>query len=68
MSQSDAPSLRRVLTLGDLILYGIILIQPIAPVGIFGIASQLSGGHALPAILIAMVAMTLTAWSCTSAS
>lgn len=63
MSQSDAPSLRRVLGLGDLILYGIILIQPIAPVGIFGIASQLSGGHALPAILIAMVAMTLTAWS-----
>lgn len=53
----------RVLSLGDLIFYGIVLIQPIAPVGIFGLISKLSGGHAVTAILVAMVAMTLTAWS-----
>ena len=61
---SDAPAhLRRVLTGKDLIFYGIVLIQPIAPVGIFGLASQTSHGHAVVAILIAMVAMSLTAAS-----
>ncbi|MBI4907537.1 MAG: APC family permease [Acidobacteria bacterium] len=57
------PGLRRSLSLGDLIFYGIVLIQPIAPVGIFGIASRMSRGHAVTTILIAMVAMMLTAWS-----
>jgi len=28
---------KRVLSMWDLIIYGIVLIQPIAPVGIFGI-------------------------------
>ena len=55
--------LRRVLTLWDLIFYGVVLIQPIAPVGIFGLVSKLSHGHASTAILAAMAAMTLTAWS-----
>lgn len=57
---SDA---RRVLGLRDLVVYGIVLIQPIAPVGIFGIASQMAGGHVVTTILIAMCAMMLTAWS-----
>jgi putrescine importer len=55
--------LRRVLTLWDLIFYGIVLIQPIAAVPLFGIADQLSRGHVVTTILIAMVAMTLTAFS-----
>jgi amino acid transporter len=55
--------LRRVLSLRDLVLYGVILIQPIAPVGIFGIAAQQSKGHVTLAILAAMTAMMLTAWS-----
>jgi putrescine importer len=63
MADSTGPKLRRVLSLGDLIFYGIVLIQPIAPVGIFGIASKLSGGHAVTTILVAMAAMMLTAWS-----
>jgi putrescine importer len=54
---------RRVLGLRDLVVYGIVLIQPIAPVGIFGIACQMAGGHAVTTILIAMCAMMLTAWS-----
>jgi putrescine importer len=52
-----------VLSVWDLIFYGIVLIQPIAPVGIFGIASRMSGGHAVTTILIAMIAMMLTAGS-----
>ncbi len=60
---SDAPRLARVLGLWDLILYGIVLIMPIAAVPLFGVAQKLSGGHAVTTILIAMVAMMLTAFS-----
>ena len=44
-------------------LLRIILIQPIAPVGIFGLASKESHGHVSATIVIAMVAMMLTAFS-----
>lgn len=54
---------RRVLTLWDLIIYGIILIQPIAPVGVFGLAAQMSHGQVTTTILLAMVAMMCTALS-----
>jgi putrescine importer len=60
---SAPPQLQRVLSLGDLVFYGIVLITPMAPVGIFGIAGQRSGGHAATTILLAMAAMTLTASS-----
>lgn len=62
-STAKEPSLRRVLTLGDLIWYGIILIQPIAAVPLFGVADRLSEGHVVTTIAIAMVAMMLTAIS-----
>ena len=55
--------LRRVLTLGDLIIYGIILIQPVAALPLFGHANNISKGHAALTILIAMVAMIFTAIS-----
>jgi amino acid transporter len=58
-----APTLRRALTLGDLIIYGIILIQPTAPMPVFGVVSQEARGHVVTAILIAMVAMLFTAIS-----
>jgi putrescine importer len=57
------PGLRRVLSLWDLILYGIVLVMPIAPVPLFGLAQQLSNGHAVTTILLGMVAMGLTAVS-----
>jgi amino acid transporter len=57
------PRLKRVLTVKDLVFYGIVLIQPVAPVGIFGLSSKMSHGHASATILIAMVAMMLTAFS-----
>ena len=55
--------LRRVLTLWDLIFYGIVLITPIAAVPLFGIADKLSRGHVVTTVLIAMIAMMLTAVS-----
>lgn len=65
-SRPDAaamPQLRRVLTLWDLIFYGVVLIQPIAPVPLFGVAQKLSNGHFVTTILIAMFAMMITAFS-----
>jgi putrescine importer len=60
---SGAPRLRRVLTLWDLIFYGIILIQPIAPVPLFGVVQEKSHGYIVDTILIAMFAMMITAFS-----
>ena len=57
------PRLRRTLTLWDLIFYGIVLIQPIAPVPLYGVAQKLSDGHFVTIILIALFAMLITAGS-----
>jgi amino acid transporter len=57
------PHLRKVLTLKDLIVYGIVAVTPSAPVTVFGLASVMSRGHALDTILLAMCAMVLTAVS-----
>jgi putrescine importer len=59
----SVPHLRRVLTLWDLIFYGIVLIQPIAPVPLYGVAQKLSDGHFVTIIFIAMFAMMITAFS-----
>ena len=55
--------LRRTLTLWDLILYGVIVIQPVAPMSVFGVLSNRGHGHVVTTILIAMVAMLFTAIS-----
>src|SRR6266403_4902725 len=55
--------LRRSLTLWDLILYGVIVIQPVAPMSVFGVLSERGHGHVVTMILIAMVAMLFTAIS-----
>lgn len=60
---TSAPRLRRTLTLWDLILYGVIVIQPVAPMSVFGVLSDRGRGHVVTAILIAMVAMLFTAIS-----
>ena len=57
------PQLRRALTLWDLILYGVIVIQPTAPMSIFGVLSNRGHGHVVTTVLIAMVAMMFTAIS-----
>ncbi len=57
------PHLKRVLSLWDLVYYGIILTSPIAAVPLFGEAQVLSHGHAATTLLLAMVAMSVTAVS-----
>src|ERR1700728_954476 len=55
--------LRKVLGLWDLIFYGMVLIQPTAPIPLFGVAQKLSNGHTVTTIVIAMFAMIITAVS-----
>ena len=55
--------LRRVLTLWDLIFYGIVAVTPSAPATVYGLAEVKSGGYVVVTILAAMVAMVLTAIS-----
>jgi putrescine importer len=56
-------TLKRSLRYRDLILYGIVLIQPTAPMPVFGVIYQESRGHVLMAILFALIAMLFTAYS-----
>jgi putrescine importer len=55
--------LRRSLSLWDLILYGIVVIQPTAPMPAYGVFSNAGQGHVVTSILIAMIAMVFTAMS-----
>src|ERR1700720_1321557 len=63
VTAGSAPMLRRTLGLWDLILYGIVVIQPTAPMPAFGVVSERAHGHVVTAVLIAMVAMLFTAVS-----
>jgi len=66
VSAAAAPAevrLKRTLTLWDLIFYGIVIIQPTAPMGLFGVVSVQARGHVVTAVLIGLVAMLLTAIS-----
>lgn len=60
---SETRRIRRVLTLRDLLLYGIIVIQPTAPLPSFGVVATVAHGHVATTILIGMFAMVLTAVS-----
>ncbi len=60
---AGGPGLKRALHLPALILYGIILIQPTAPMPLFGAAATLAKGHVVTTILIGMFAMLFTAIS-----
>ncbi|HSU33624.1 MAG TPA: APC family permease [Bryobacteraceae bacterium] len=61
--KAPAVKLLRTLTLWDLILYGVIIIQPTAPMSVFGVLSDRGHGHVVTTILIAMFAMLFTAIS-----
>jgi putrescine importer len=56
-------TLKRSLRYWDLVLYGIILIQPTAPMPSFGVISKEAHGHVVTAILCALVAMLFTSIS-----
>src|SRR5271168_5617188 len=60
---TEVPRLRRVLTLWDLIFYGIVAVTPSAPATVYGLAEIKSGGYVVVTILASMVAMVLTAIS-----
>ncbi|MDR0284753.1 MAG: APC family permease [Propionibacteriaceae bacterium] len=53
--------LKRRLTFGDLLVYGLIFMVPIAPFAIFGSVFQASGGMVALSYLVGMVGMMLTA-------
>jgi putrescine importer len=58
-----AITLKRSLRYWDLVLYGIILIQPTAPMPSFGVIYVNAHGHVVTAILCALVAMLFTSIS-----
>jgi len=62
-SATPQARLHRTLGLWNLIIIGMVIIQPTAPMGIYGVISNKAHGHVVTAILIAMVAMLFTAIS-----
>ena len=56
-------TLKRSLGYWDLVLFGIILIQPTAPMPSFGVIYTEAHGHVVTAILCALVAMLFTSIS-----
>lgn len=62
-SETGALKLRRTLGLWSLVLYGVVVIQPTAPMPVYGVVSDRAHGHVATAVAIAMVAMLFTAIS-----
>jgi amino acid transporter len=62
-ARSGQPGLKRVLGLRELVLYGIILIQPTAAMPLYGVVCEKAHGHVVTTIVIGMVAMLFTAIS-----
>jgi putrescine importer len=60
---TESQHFRRVLSLWDLIFYGIVAVTPSAPATVFGLAEVKSHGYVVVTILAAMLAMVLTAIS-----
>jgi putrescine importer len=62
-NQAPGAGFKRVLSLWDLVLFGLAFVGPTAPYSMFGIATVKSQGHLPLVYLIAMLAMSLTAIS-----
>jgi putrescine importer len=60
---ASPPRLRRMLSLWDLLVYGMVIVTPMSPMPTFGLLSERGGGHVVSAILIACVAMLFTSIS-----
>jgi len=61
ITTADGPRLKRALSLWDLVMYGVIVLQPTAPMAIFGVINARGRGHVVTTILIALIAMLFTA-------
>ncbi|WP_395294546.1 APC family permease [Kitasatospora hibisci] len=59
----ETGGLRRSLGVRDLMVYGLLFIAPMAPVGVFGVLDAKSRGAVAAVYLAATVAMGFTAWS-----
>lgn len=57
------PQLKRVLSVGDMVVYGLIFMVPIAPMGIYGGVFHDSGGMPALVYLVGTLAMVFTALS-----
>src|SRR5579884_3214963 len=55
--------LRRVLTFKDLLIYGMVFMVPIAPMGVYGLVSNQSFGMVPLVYLVGIIAMVFTALS-----
>lgn len=62
-SAAPGTSLRRSLGFRDLVVYGLLFIAPMAPVGVFGTLDAKSHGAVALVYLVATVAMAFTAFS-----
>jgi amino acid transporter len=60
---ASSSEFKRVLTLSDLVLFGLAFIGPTAPYSMFGLATVKSQGHLPLVYLLAMIAMSFTAIS-----
>lgn len=58
-----ARTLTRNLSLRDLVVYGLLFIGPLAPVGVFGVLDAHANGAVALVYLLATLAMAFTAWS-----
>ena len=58
-----SPALRRRLTRWDLIVYGLLFIGPLAPVGVYGVLDARTNGAVALVYVAATIAMAFTAWS-----
>ncbi|MEU0304039.1 APC family permease [Streptomyces sp. NPDC006175] len=62
-SSTEEGRLRRTLGFRDLVVYGLLFIAPMAPVGVFGTLDAKSGGAVALVYLVATVVMAFTAFS-----
>lgn len=60
---SAPPALRRRLSRWDLIVYGLLFIGPLAPVGLYGVLDARTNGAVALVYVCATIAMAFTAWS-----
>ena len=63
MPTPPSGALKRTLSRRDLVVYGLLFIGPLAPVGVFGVLEARTGGATALVYLLATVAIAFTAWS-----
>ncbi len=60
---SGVPALTRRLSRWDLVVYGLLFIGPLAPVGVYGVLDARTDGAVALVYVVATIAMAFTAWS-----